>query len=155
VSENRLPILVGKSEGQKIRDTDLNGKIILKRILNPCQYYGLLGCDGLFYGAVNISNHTGSNKRRDRAVVIGTGYGMDDKSSRSSSPGRVKNFIFCTSSRPVLGPTQLHFQWVPGALSQGVKRPGCKVDHSSPTSAKVKKMWIYTSTPHTPSWRST
>jgi hypothetical protein len=23
-----------------------------------------------------------------------------------------------------------------------------------PTSAEVKKTWIYTSTPHTPSWRS-
>jgi hypothetical protein len=29
----------------------------------------------------------------------------------------------------------------------GVKRPGPEVDHSPPTSAEVKKMWIYTSTP--------
>jgi hypothetical protein len=29
----------------------------------------------------------------------------------------------------------------------GVKRPGRETDHSSPTSAKVKKVWIYTSTP--------
>jgi hypothetical protein len=28
----------------------------------------------------------------------------------------------------------------------GVKRPGREVDHSPPTSAEVKKMWIYTST---------
>jgi hypothetical protein len=34
-----------------------------------------------------------------------------------------------------------------GALSLGVKRPGCEVDRSPPTSAEVKKMWIYTSTP--------
>jgi hypothetical protein len=26
--------------------------------------------------------------------------------------------------------------------------------HSLPASVEVKKMWIYTSTPHTPSWRS-
>jgi hypothetical protein len=26
-------------------------------------------------------------------------------------------------------------------------RPGREADHSSPTSAEVKKMWIYTSTP--------
>jgi hypothetical protein len=29
----------------------------------------------------------------------------------------------------------------------GVKRPGRKADHSPPTNAEVKKMWIYTSTP--------
>jgi hypothetical protein len=33
-----------------------------------------------------------------------------------------------------------------GALSPGVKRPRREVDHSPPTSAEVKKMWIYTST---------
>jgi hypothetical protein len=29
----------------------------------------------------------------------------------------------------------------------GVKRPERETDHSPPASAKVKKMWIYTSTP--------
>jgi hypothetical protein len=29
----------------------------------------------------------------------------------------------------------------------GVKRQGREADHSPPTSAEVKKMWIYTSTP--------
>jgi hypothetical protein len=36
----------------------------------------------------------------------------------------------------------------------GVKWPGREADHSPPTIAEIKKMWIYTSTPHTPSWRS-
>jgi hypothetical protein len=36
---------------------------------------------------------------------------------QSSSPGRVKNFLFSTSSRQLLGPNQLPIQWVPGALS--------------------------------------
>jgi hypothetical protein len=36
---------------------------------------------------------------------------------------------------------------VTGSLSPGVKRPGCEADHSPPSSAQVKKMWIYTSTP--------
>jgi hypothetical protein len=61
--------------------------------------------------------------------------------SRSSSPGGVKNFYFCKLS------TQPPVQWVPGALSPGVKRPGREDDHSPPTSAEVKKIWIYTSTP--------
>jgi hypothetical protein len=33
-----------------------------------------------------------------------------------------------------------------GSSFPGVKRPGREADHSSPTSAEVKKMWIYTST---------
>jgi hypothetical protein len=37
-------------------------------------------------------------------------------------------------------------QWVPGDLSPGLKRPGREADHSPPTSAEVKKTWIYTLT---------
>jgi hypothetical protein len=73
---------------------------------------------------------------------------------RSSSPGKVKNFLFSTSFRPALGPTQPPIQWVPRALSPGVKRQRCEVDHPASTSAEVKNMWIFTSTPHTPLWRS-
>jgi hypothetical protein len=64
-----------------------------------------------------------------------------------SSPSRVKNFLFPMPFRPALGSTQPPIQWVLGALSPGLKRPGREVDHSPPTSSKVKKMWIYTSTP--------
>jgi hypothetical protein len=66
---------------------------------------------------------------------------------QSSSPGGSKNFRFSTSSRPALGFTKPPIQWVPGPLSPGVKRPGREVDHLPPTSAEVKKMWIYTPTP--------
>jgi hypothetical protein len=66
---------------------------------------------------------------------------------RSSRPGRVKNFLFSKSSRPALGPTQPPIQWVLGALSPMVKRSGREADHSPPTSAEVKKMRIYKSTP--------
>jgi hypothetical protein len=45
-------------------------------------------------------------------------------------------------------------QWVPGAFFQGVKRLGREVDHSTPTSAEVKKIWVYISTPPSPSWCS-
>jgi hypothetical protein len=37
-------------------------------------------------------------------------------------------------------------QWVPGALLPGVKRHGREAHHPPPTSAEVKKMWIYAST---------
>jgi hypothetical protein len=51
------------------------------------------------------------------------------------------------SSRPALGPNQHPIQWAPGTSSLGVKRPGSETDHSLPTSAEVKKMWNYESTP--------
>jgi hypothetical protein len=67
--------------------------------------------------------------------------------NQSSSPGRVKNFLFSTSSILVLGPTQPFVQWVPGALSPRLKRPGREVDQSPATTAEMKGVWIYTSTP--------
>jgi len=44
-------------------------------------------------------------------------------------------------------------QWVPGALSVGVKRPGREADHTSPSSAEVKEcVELYLHSPNTPSW---
>jgi hypothetical protein len=40
---------------------------------------------------------------------------------RSSSPGRVKNFLFSTSSRPALVPTQPPSRWVAGGSLTGGK----------------------------------
>jgi hypothetical protein len=37
---------------------------------------------------------------------------------------------------------------------KGIKGPRREADHSPPASAEVKKMWIYVSTPPTPSWSS-
>jgi hypothetical protein len=48
-------------------------------------------------------------------------------------------FLFNTASRMALGPTQPPTQWVPGALSLGVKRQRRESDHSPPSSAEVKE----------------
>jgi hypothetical protein len=48
-------------------------------------------------------------------------------------------FLFTTASRTALGPTQPPIQWVPGALSLGVKWLGSEADHSPPSSAEVKE----------------
>jgi hypothetical protein len=58
------------------------------------------------------------------------------------------------SSRPALGPIQPPIQWVLGALSLGVKRPGREADHSPPNSAEVKKTWSIQPLLHISSWRS-
>jgi hypothetical protein len=83
---------------------------------------------------------------RDSVAGIATGYGLDNRGVGVRVPiGSI--ILFYTSSRPALGPTQSPIQWVPGALSPGVKRPGREADRSPPANAEVKKMWIYTSTP--------
>jgi hypothetical protein len=78
---------------------------------------------------------------RDSSVGIATSYGLDDREVG------VRISVFSTSSRPALESTQPPIQWVPGALSPGVKRPVRVADHLPPTSAEVKKTCVYTSTP--------
>jgi hypothetical protein len=85
---------------------------------------------------------------RDSAIGIATHYGLDDRGVGVPSPGRVKNFLLFH------GPTQPPIQWVLGALSPEVKRPGREADHSQPISAEVKKMWIYKFTSPYALWRS-
>jgi hypothetical protein len=87
--------------------------------------------------------------QRDSAVGIATGYGLDDRGVGVRVP--VGSRIFSSPRRPdwFLGPTQSPIQWIPGALSLGVKRQGREVDHLPPASAEVKKTWTYTCTPHT------
>jgi hypothetical protein len=58
-----------------------------------------------------------------------------------------------TKSRMTLGPTQPPIQWVPRALSLGVKWPGHEADRSNPSSVKVKEcMELYFHSPNMPSW---
>jgi hypothetical protein len=52
-----------------------------------------------------------------------------------------------------LGPTQPPIQWVRGAPSLGVKRPGREADHSLPSSSEVKEcVELYHHSPNAPSW---
>jgi hypothetical protein len=80
-------------------------------------------------------------------VGIATGHGLDDRGVRVQVPVDLR--IFSSPRHPdrLWGPLNLISNGVPGALSPGVKRPGREADYSPAASAKVKKMWIYTSTP--------
>jgi hypothetical protein len=91
---------------------------------------------------VLIHMHYGS---RNSVVGIATAYGLDDPGIGVRVP--VGSRIFSTSSRSALGPAQPQIKWVPGNISLEVKRPGHEAAHSPPASVKVKKTWIYTSTP--------
>jgi hypothetical protein len=83
-------------------------------------------------------------KSRDSAVDIATGYGLDGQGVGVRVP--VGTRIFISPRRPdrLWGPL---IQWVPGALSLVVKRPGHEADYSPQINAEVKIIWIYTSTP--------
>jgi len=73
------------------------------------------------------------------------GYGLDDWGFESQQ--QLGIFLFTTVSRLALGSTQSSVQWVPGALSLGVKRLGHEADQPPPSSAEVKNAWRYTSIP--------
>jgi hypothetical protein len=54
------------------------------------------------------------------------------------------------------GSTQPSSQWVPGALSLGVKQLGSEANHSPPSSAEVKEcMELFLHSSNMPSWRGT
>jgi hypothetical protein len=83
---------------------------------------------------------------RDSSVGIATGYRLEN--------GRVGVRVAVGQELSLLHVVQIGFgftqppiQWVPGALSSAVKRPGREADHSPPTSVEIKKIWIYTSNP--------
>jgi hypothetical protein len=56
--------------------------------------------------------------------------------------------------RRIVGPTQSLIQWVPGALSPGVKRQGREADNSPPYSDEVKNGGAISPLCHTSSWHS-
>jgi hypothetical protein len=87
------------------------------------------------------------------AVSIATGYGLD----------RGVGIRIPVGSRIFSTPKRSDRFWGPPSLLSnayrvfypGVKMPVREADHSPPTSAEVKKAWIYIFTPpHMPSWRS-
>jgi hypothetical protein len=81
------------------------------------------------------------------SVCVGNGYGLDVRGSGVRFPVGLGIFLFSTACRPALGSTQPSIQWVPGALSLGLKRPEREAHNSHPCSVKVKNPWSYTSTP--------
>jgi hypothetical protein len=71
-------------------------------------------------------------------------------------PGRdVEFFLFVTSSRPVLGPTQIPIQREPEAPSPWVNRPGRGGDYSIPLVAKLRMCGATPSLPNTCLWPGT
>jgi hypothetical protein len=68
------------------------------------------------------------------------GYGLN---GRGSIPGSGKILLSSTVSKLLLGLTQPPIQWVPQAISPGVKRTVSEAGHSPPSGAKVKDGGLY------------
>jgi hypothetical protein len=74
--------------------------------------------------AVITGMYSISSLSRGNSVGIATGYVLNDQAAGVKCPGRVNNFHFSILSRPAVWPTQPPIQFVPEALSPGLKRPG-------------------------------
>jgi hypothetical protein len=66
--------------------------------------------------------------------------------------GQAKIFLFSTVPRPALVPYRHPIQWMPMALSPGVKRQVREADHSRLSSAEVKNARIIPIFLHMSSW---
>jgi hypothetical protein len=82
----------------------------------------------------------------DSAAGIATGYGLDDRGVGVRVPVGSRIFSSPCHREWLWGPSNHLSTGYQGTLSPGVKSPGCEAYHSPPTSAVVKKMWIYTIT---------
>jgi hypothetical protein len=86
-------------------------------------------------------------RSRDRSVGIATGYGLDDQGGREFETrwGQKCSLLHIVQTGSEVHPTS--YKMGTAGSFPGLKRQGREADHSAPTSAEVKKMWIYTSTP--------
>jgi hypothetical protein len=103
----------------------------LGRSVNPSQNYFLI---------------TVSGRSRDSAVGIATGYGLDGRGVGVGVPVGTRIFSSLRCPDRLWDPRSLLSNGYQGLFPRG-KAAGSEADHSPPASAKVKKMWIYTSTP--------
>jgi hypothetical protein len=79
------------------------------------------------------------------------GYGLDDWGFESRPELGI--FLSTTAPRPALGHTQPPIQWVPGALSMGVKRPGLELTTHLHLVPRLRMCEAMSPLPNTPSWR--
>jgi hypothetical protein len=86
------------------------------------------------------------HKNRVRVVSIATGYGLHDPGFGVRAPVGAR--IFTSPCRPdqLWGPPNFLSNGYQGFFP-GVKWHGGEADHTPPSSAEVKEVWIFTSTP--------
>jgi hypothetical protein len=106
---------------------------------------------------VPLLNHTENFILPYPGAGVAIGYGLDSRSVEVRVPVGARFFSHLTVIQIGSGahPVPFLFSGYWGLFPRGVKWPGHEADHLPPTSAELRNTWIYTSTPHTSSWRST
>jgi hypothetical protein len=84
---------------------------------------------------------------RDSSVGIATGYGLGDQGDGSFESRWSQEFSLLHIVQTGSGVHPTSYKMGTGGSFSGIKRQGREADHSPPTSAEVKKMWMYTSIP--------
>jgi hypothetical protein len=88
----------------------------------------------------------GDDRSRDSSVGMAIAYEMEDGGVGVQAPVRQEfSFLHVVQKGSWVHPT--FYKRSTGVSFLEVKRPGREADQSPPTSAEVKKMWIYTSPP--------
>jgi hypothetical protein len=77
---------------------------------------------------------------RDSSVGIATGYGLDNQGKRDFESRKGKKFSLLHIVHTGSGVHPTSYKMGTRCSFPGVKRQGREADHSTPTSAEVKKM---------------
>jgi hypothetical protein len=138
----------------------LERELLIDFMLRSCSTSAAVLCEGFrsvrrmnAFGSVYVLNRVSSAdlclrthsqadtdaKEPGWLIDIALGYGLDDRGFES--PQGLGIFLFTAASRPAMGPTQPPIQWVPGALSLGLKLPGREADNSPRSSAEATE-WV-------------
>jgi hypothetical protein len=117
--------------------------------VTDCIYSTLLGCICQCWTKIRAQKTARERKnefKNDREKAL---HWLRDRRPRgpSSNPGRGKISFFLNVVQTGSGAHPAIYSTGIGGSFLGVKRPGRQTDHSLPTSAEVKKRWVYISTP--------
>lgn len=83
----------------------------------------------------------------NRKSVYRLGYLLYNQNLSAIAGMDRNSILFCRISRRMLGPTQSPVQWVPTAVSRGIKQKWREDSQSPPPSAEVRDEWSPTFTP--------
>jgi hypothetical protein len=108
---------------------------------------------GTFHSYISWSHSFLANSR-DSTICIATDYGLGNRVVGVRVP--VRERIFSSPRHPdrFWGPPRFLPNWVPGALSPRVKRPGREAHHSPSASAEVKNGGAVPPLAHASSWHN-